>query len=117
MWCQAAYAYRSRLAVPAFLSSRDSEAYGAVQAVRAMLGARLLLADLRFIRDHVRLSLISITHVVTTSNLADVFTKLLPGPQHHHIRNILMGTAPDGLANCVDSRWSVLHGINQAPAW
>jgi hypothetical protein len=154
VWCQAAYAYRSRLASPAFLSSRDSEAYGAVQAVRAMLGARLLLAELgfgpkqtlellvdnkatvdgamsekihkdsrhtalrlRFIRDHVRLSLISITHVVTTSNLADIFTKLLPGPQHHRIRNVLMGTAPDELANCVDSRWSVIQGINQAPAW
>ena len=43
-------------------------------------------------------------HVVTTANLADIFTKLLPGPHHHRLRSTLMGNAPDELAQCVDHR-------------
>jgi hypothetical protein len=152
VWCSAAYAYRARLAPLAFLSSRDAETYAAVQALRALLGVRLLLAELgfgpkstlelmvdnkatvdgsatekihkdsrhtalrlRFIRDHVRLSLVSITHVVTTANLADIFTKLLPGPHHHRLRSTLMGNAPDELAQCVDHRWQALLDISKTP--
>lgn len=46
---------------------------------------------LAFIRDHVRMGLVQVSHVATDVNLADIFTKLLPGPRHARLRAALMG--------------------------
>ena len=46
---------------------------------------------LAFIRDHVRLGLVQVSHAATDKNLADIFTKLLAGPGHHRLRSALMG--------------------------
>ena len=46
---------------------------------------------LAWLRDVVRSSIITLDHVTTDANLADIFTKILTGPVHARIRVQLMG--------------------------
>lgn len=41
--------------------------------------------DCHFVREQLQAGLISLQHVPTQLQLADIFTKPLPGPQHHRI--------------------------------
>ncbi|KAK9055837.1 hypothetical protein SSX86_026922 [Deinandra increscens subsp. villosa] len=49
--------------------------------------------DCHYVREKVQDGLIALTHIPTVSQLADVFTKSLPGPQHHSLISKL-GLAP-----------------------
>ena len=49
---------------------------------------------LAWLRDVVRSSIITLDHVTTDANLADIFTKVLPASLHNQFRNILMSHAP-----------------------
>ena len=53
---------------------------------------------LAWLRDVVRSEIISMTHVSTGKNDADIHTKILAGPAHRRIRAALMGHAPAGTA-------------------
>ena len=54
--------------------------------------------DCHFAREKLHESLISLSHVCTTAQLADLFTKPLPGPQHHFLLNKL-GVFPSPPSN------------------
>lgn len=69
---------------------------------------------LAFIREAVRLNLVSIAHVATTDNVPDIFTKQLPGPQHHRFRNLLMGLEYEDQPVLQDLRMSVIMGTTIA---
>jgi len=45
--------------------------------------------DRHFVREKLQEGLISLPHICTTAQLADLFTKPLPGPQHHFLLNKL----------------------------
>lgn len=55
--------------------------------------SRHMAIRLAFLREHVRNGLVNVEHVRTSLNLADIFTKILPAPEHDRIRRILMGMA------------------------
>ena len=46
-------------------------------------------------RDHIEKGLISIEHVPSRDQLADIFTKPLPRHQFHHLRDQIMGWDTD----------------------
>jgi hypothetical protein len=49
---------------------------------------------LSWLQEIVRNNVVNIKHIPTDQNLADVFTKNLPGAKHHHLRAMLMGHKP-----------------------
>jgi len=55
--------------------------------------SRHMAIRLAFLREQVRSDLIAVQHVGGDLNLADIFTKILPGPEHARIRRVLMGMA------------------------
>ena len=69
---------------------------------------------LAFIREAVRLNLVSITHIATTDNVADVFTKQLPGPIHRRLRGLLMGLEYEDKPTLTDKRLSVILDTSNA---
>jgi len=54
--------------------------------------SRHMALRLAWIRQQVTNSMVSVRHVVTSANVADVFTKVLPPSSHSRFRDILMGT-------------------------
>ena len=58
--------------------------------------SRHMAIRLAFLREQVRRDLVCVEHVRSAHNLADVFTKILPAPDHDRIRRILMGMGGSG---------------------
>ena len=56
--------------------------------------SRHMAIRLAFLREQVRSDLISVQHVGGDMNLADVFTKILPGTVHADMRRVMMGLPP-----------------------
>jgi len=53
--------------------------------------SRHMSMRLAFLREHVRRDLVHVAKIDTDANLADIFTKILPGTTHAAIRAVLMG--------------------------